>query len=265
MTDNGTIPVEAGDGYSKDYVETLKLKMAQQSEENAKLRAYKNNHDEKQRDVISKLQPEISTYIDDVVKENNNFAAEMKSIVEWSRECHESASLETAMPLARFVSCASAQLKRTRDEASVLSERVGSYGETCKELESIKADRDSKLQRISELEILCNDRQNAMEKLQEELAKAGVLKDKFDFSKLSSREVNSVPKDESNVEGSIESVKSNASNKRPVPSDELMSFVNVHSKAGGSHRIKQSSTTHAHLGATFGNGQGDIIAAINGY
>ena len=73
----------------------------------------------------------------------------MKGIVDWSRSCHESNSLETAMPLARVISCASAQYKCTREEASVLSERAGSYGETYKELEAAKADRDLKAQRIS--------------------------------------------------------------------------------------------------------------------
>ena len=44
-----------------------------------------------------------------------------------------------------------------------------------------QGDRDQKIQRIAELEALCNDRQTAMERLQAELAKAGVIKDKFDF------------------------------------------------------------------------------------
>lgn len=262
-----TAAADAGDQtFTKDYVESLKSKIAEQSEEAAKLRAFKSTHDQKQRDIISKLQPEITSYVDELVKENPDFQAEMKGIVDWSRNCHESSSLETAMPLARVISCASAQYKRTREEASVMSERVGSYGETCKELETIKADRDLKAQRISELETLCNDRQGAMEKLQEELAKVGVLKDKFDFSKLSSREAKPDAASDQKVnvkESGVEQVTSNASRGFE---DELMSFVNGHSKnTSGSHRISQSSTSHAHLGASAGSMESEIAAAISGF
>ena len=266
MTDAASTPLESGDTFTKDYVENLKAKIAEQSEETAKLRAFKSTHDQKQRDVISKLQPEITSYVDVLVKENPDFSAEMKGIVDWSRNCHESSSLETAMPLARVISCASAQYKRTREEASVMSERAGSYGETCKELETTKADRDQKNQRISELEALCNDRQESMEKLQVELAKAGVIKDKFDFSKLSSREANkedAAGEQAGDVKAGIEQVTSVASRGF---ADELMSFVNGHTKmSGGTHRINQSSTSHAHLGATAGSMESEIAAAIGGF
>jgi hypothetical protein len=268
MTDVASTPVEAGETFTKDYVETLKAKIAEQSEETAKLRAFKSGHDQKQRDVITKLQPEITSYVDALVKENPDYSTEMKGIVDWTRNCHESNSIETAMPLARVISCASAQYKRTREEASVLSERAGSYGETCKELEATKADRDQKTQRISELETLCNDRQNAMEKLQEELAKAGVLKDKFDFSKLTSREAKTEGSTEEKAEvkkevAGVEQVTSQASRGFE---DELMCFVNGHTKmAGGTHRINQSGTSHATLGATSGSMESEIAAAISGF
>lgn len=268
MADSAAAPNEAGDTFTKDYVDSLKAKIAEQGEESAKLRAFKSQHDQKQRDVISKLQPEITSYIDTLVQENPDFQAEMKGIVDWTRSCHESSSLETAMPLARVISCASAQYKRTREEASAMNARSESYGETCKELETTKADRDQKAQRISELETLCNDRQNAMEKLQEELAKVGVLKDKFDFSKLSSREATSEEsaddkKKEFNNGSGIQQITSTAS--RGIE-DQLMSFVTGRSKmTGGSHRITQSGTSHSHLGTTAGNMDTEIAAAISAF
>jgi|TARA_B110000046_G_scaffold180772_1_gene211887 hypothetical protein len=257
--------VDAGDTFTKDYVDDLKAKISAQSEETAKLRAFKSSHEEKQREVISKLQPEITSYVDALVKENEDFSSEMKGIVDWSRGCHESNSLDTAMPLARVLSCASAQYKRSREEASVLNERAGSYGETCKELEAIKTDRDLKSQRISELETLCTDRQNAMEQLQEELAKAGVLKDKFDFSKLSSREAASTD-EKARVEENVTQIKNVKSNASQGFSDALMSFVSGHAgTSGGTHRIGQSGTSHAHLGASAGTVESEIAAAIHGY
>jgi len=114
---------------------------------------------------------------------------------------------------------------------------------------------------------LCNDRRTAMEKLQVELAKAGVIKDKFDFSKLSSREANTEgaagEQGDAKKEDGIEQVTSVASRGF---ADELMSFVNGHTKMnGGTHRINQSGTSHAHLGATAGSMESEIAAAIGGF
>tara|TARA_B100001109_G_C18861069_1_gene474001 strand:- start:349 stop:903 length:555 start_codon:yes stop_codon:yes gene_type:complete len=170
--------VAAGETFSKDYVETLKRQLEEKNEEAAKLRAFKNGHDEKQRMLIKELQPDIQSFVSDLISNNKDQAADMAPIGDWARTCHESASLETAMPLARVLSCASASFKRTREEASVLSGKAETLGATLKELEEIKADRDAKAQRITELEGLCTERQIAAERLQDELAKAGILKDK---------------------------------------------------------------------------------------
>jgi len=251
-----------GDSYSKEYVEKLKADLASGAEENARLRAFKSGHDAKQRDVISKLQPDITSFVDELVKQNVDHAPEMKSIAEWSRGCHESKSLETAMPLARVLSCASASLKRTREEASANAEKAGTLGATMKELETLKAADAAKAQRITELEELCAERQTAMGQMQDELAKSGLLKDKFDFSKLSSREAKAPAEPAATPE--LQQVTSTAS--RGAFEDELMSFVSSRSVAGGNGMIMQSGTAHAHLGASSsGSMDGEIAAAIRGY
>ena len=262
MAEQSVTPMDT-ETFSKETVEKLKAELAVKSEEAAKLRAFKSTHDEKQREVISKLQPEIKGFIEELVKTNADHAEDMKPIMEWGAKCHESNSLETAMPLARVLSCASAQYKRTRDEASVLSDKAGSLGATMKELEEVKADRDSKLQRITELETLCNDRQAAAEKLQDELARAGVLKDKFDFSKLSSREAGVVYTEDKKQEATgLAATTSNASRGAMAMEDELMSFVRGHASGGGSHRINQSGTGHSTLGAISGTLESDIASAF---
>jgi hypothetical protein len=256
----------AGDAFSKETVDKLKAELAAKSEEAAKLRAFKNSHDEKQRDAISKLQPEIQTFVDGLIGTHADFAEDMKPIGDWAKSCHQSQSLETAMPLARVLSCASAQFKRTREEASALSGQAESLGTTMKELEEIKADNVAKLQRISELETLCNDRQEAAEKMQEELAKAGVLREKFDFSKLSSREVGAPKGGVKNTDESpgLSAVTSNASRGTGPVDDELMSFVRGAASNIGSHRISQSGTGHSQLGASTGTLEGEIASAFSG-
>lgn len=256
--------MDSGETFSREYVEKLKAEAAAKAEENAKLRAFKATHDAKQRDIISKMQPEINEYISSLVKENADHASEMGAIVDFGKNCHESASLETALPLARILSCASAQYKRTREEASVQSERAGTLSATMKELEELKASDSAKAQRISELEQLCTDRQQAAEKLQDELAKAGVLKDRFDFSKLSSREkaAEDPSPHESAPTGGNKALTGERVNASRRVEDELMSFISSKANGIGSHRIGQSGTGHAHLGATAGSMDAEIHDAI---
>lgn len=271
MSDDTTTPAEVGENFSKEYVDKLKADLAAKADEAAKLKAFKSTHEERQRSVISKLQPDIQTFVETLVKENSDHADDMKPLVDWSRSCHESNSLETAMPLARVISCASAQFKRTRDEASVASEKAGTLGATMKELEELKVIQASKSQRVAELEAHCNELQTANGALQEELAKAGVIKDKFDFSKLSSREA---PKnDGSSKEGTaatgggadIVAVTSNASRGRIRVDDELMSFVRGSASGSGSSKLFQSATGHSHLGSLGGTLEGEIASAMRSF
>jgi hypothetical protein len=269
MADETVAVPDSGETFTKEYVEKLKADLAAKAEEAAKLKAFKTTHDQKQRDVIAKLQPEVNGYLEALMKENPDHAEDMKPLIDWSRSCHESNSLETAMPLARVMSCASAQFKRTREEASVASEKAGTLGATMKELEDVKAADSAKVQRITELENHCNELQTANGALQEELAKAGIIKDKFDFSKLSSREAGA--KEESKeeaaaAESKLRAVTSNASRGAPAfMEDELMSFVRGSASGSGSGKIIQSGTGHSYLGATSGTLEGEIASALGGF
>lgn len=98
---------------------------------------------------------------------------------------------------------------------------------------------------------LVNERTEAATKLQEELAKHGMIKEKLDFSKKSSREV--VPE---------AAASSSASSSRTAPAanmnDALFSFVTGGGRGG--LKIGQSSTAHHFLGST--PGDSDIANAL---
>ena len=135
-----------------------------------------------------------------------------------------------------------------------------------KELEELKAADSAKAQRIVELEALANERQEANTKLQDELSKAGIIKDKFDFSKVTSREA--APKDDKAPEAAtgdsgLTAVTSNASRGVAPMEDELMSFVRGSSKSMGSSKIHQSSTAHSLLGASQGGLESEIASAFS--
>eukprot|EP00966_Prymnesium_polylepis_P156964 3627004-Prymnesium_polylepis.1 len=103
-TEDTVIATETGDNFSKEYVERLKVENAAKAEENAKLRASLASHDAKQRNVISKMQPEINEFLGYVKQDNMDYADEMKTILDWGTTCHESASLDTTHSLARTLS-----------------------------------------------------------------------------------------------------------------------------------------------------------------
>jgi Skp family chaperone for outer membrane proteins len=266
MSQTNESTIEPGsDMYSKEYVEKLKSDLAAKTESEAKLKAFKSTYDQKQRELVEKLQPDVNSYIETLVKENPDYAEDMKPLVDWSRSCHESNTIETVVPLARVMSCASAQFKRTREEASAMSDKAKTLGVTMKELEDIKADNLSKAQRIAELEALCNDRQSANETLQEELAKVGIINERKNFSKISSRETNATDKLTLNNTvnpKSIVATTSNASNGTLVE-DQLMGFVYGNAKGNGSGRIVQSNTGHSYLGVTTGGISTEINSAFS--
>ena len=124
-----------------------------------------------------------------------------------------------------------------------------------KELDEVKADRDAKAQRVSELEGLADERLKAAEELQQELAKHGGIKEKYDFSKLGSREV-------SNASAGGADKKEPPARSVPVTPavDPLLAFV---SKGGGGLRMQSSGTAHHLLGNAAGaSGDAEIAAAI---
>lgn len=260
MAETDAAIVNSGDTYSKEYVEKLKSDLQAKTEEGAMLRAYKVNHETKTRDLVSKLQPDVASFVDSVLTEHTDYAPEMQSMKEWADNCHQSTAIDTVLPIARLMSCASATMKRTREEASVASENSATLSNTLKELEQVKASDASKAQRISELQQLCDDRQAAAEKMQDELARAGVLKERFDFSKISAREAKTEPAAVANV---LSTTTVNAS-KLPVE-DMLFTYVNKSSPGSGSSRIRQSGTSHAHLGVIGNTAEQELSAVLRGY
>ena len=173
----------SGDAFSKEYVDKLKAEAAAKDEEMAKLRAFKAGHDEQQRKLVTAMQPDVLEFMGVLNEKFPDHVAQMEGINTWGKSAHESNSLDTAVSLSRTISCASALYKRSREEASQLQEKAGTLGETMKKVEELEASDAKKAQRITELEALCNERQASNEAMQEALAKAGIIKDKMDFSK----------------------------------------------------------------------------------
>ena len=242
-------PALVADTYSAEYVNDLKKQLDAKSNSEAQLKAKFAVYESRQRDQLKNMQPVVQAWIKEGLESAGDYKHEVAAMTEFGNTLHESANIDSAMPLARMITCHSAKIKREREEFSQVAATAEALGKANKELDELRADRDSKASRIAELEGLVTERTTAAEKLQEELAKSGVLKDTFEFSKAAARE-----SDPTETTGGA--ANSSSSHVAITPVDPLLSLV-MGSRAG-SGRIMPTSSNNSILGAI---GGGDSISS----
>lgn len=243
-----TAPAET---FSAEYVAQLKAEIEAKTQSEAAMKSKFASYEARQRQQLTELQPAVQAFIKEGLEAGPEFKADMEPMVGFGDNLHQAANVESAMPLARLISCHSAKIKREREEFSQASGAAEALGKANKEIDDLKADRDAKATRITELEGLVAERTSAAERLQEELAKNGLVKEKFDFSNAASREAAPV--------GESTGASARATSAAPFV-DPLLSFVQK-TGASASSRIGLSATNHHILGAG-GSGDSGIEAAL---
>lgn len=247
-----------------EQYEALKKQLADKSADLADARARSDVFEAKERTRIAAFQPDavdfMKTMMDDADPETK---ADLGPLATWASEFHTKSDILAQAPLARLVSCASAKLKRSRAEASVNSEASETLANSIKDLEALKGERDQLRQRVGELEVLSNERQEGLEKLQAELSKAGLMQDKWNFSKLTSREKGASETDAAAAaqaaQAGVKAEVVNAS-KTVVAARTDHLLADILSRGAGGIRMTQSGTSHAWLGNN--SGDGDVASAI---
>jgi DNA repair exonuclease SbcCD ATPase subunit len=237
-------------GVSNETHKQVKDELSQLREQLAQEKAKNQVYLERNREQIVTMKDDVNNFVNTIAKENPQHT-ELNMMCRWAAEMDKGDSLETNLGIGRLISCASANLKRTREEASQLTEKSSALAEAYKKIEALEAERDAKVLRNTELEGLLNERTDAATKLQEELAKHGAIKEKFDFSNPSAREAGS-----SADHASMAS--SSRSPAAPNMDDALFQFVS--SGGRGGLRIGQSGTNHHLFGST--TGEPNIAAAL---
>ena len=253
----------AEDSVSKESYEALKRQLEQKTADLADARARSEVFENKERTRIAAFQPAAVEFLGTLMKDADPEArADLAPLQTWAQEFHQKQDIMSQAPLARLVSCASATLKRHRDEASANSETATTLANTIKELEAAKSERDGLRQRVGELENLADERQAGLEKLSAELARAGLMSDRFNFSKISSREKDA-PDGAAAVttNTNIVASTSNASKAPVAQTDHLL--AEILQRGGGGLKVMGSGTTHALLGNT--SVEGDIMAALRSH
>ena len=240
---SGSAPAET---YTADYVAQLKAELEAKTVAEAALKSKFATYETKQRAQLAEMQPVVQEWIKEGLESGPEFKTDMESMVGFGESLANSQNIDSAIPLARMISCHSAKMKRERQEFSAATGAAEALGKANQELDEVRADRDSKSTRIAELEGLVAERTGTAERLQDELAKAGLVKERFDFSNATSREAGAP------VGGAA---------KAAAPFvDPLLSFIQKSGPAA-SGRIGQSATGHHLLGAA-GAGEVGLEAAI---
>lgn len=281
MTDLTPAGAAAGDAERDDLVAQLKRDLAAQTEKAAIYEKANGVFEERERARVSAFQPEAQYFMKEWMKEEvdahhagTNLAADVAPLGVWSDEFTQKKDITSQGPLAAVSYIASKGIKRLRDQASQLGTVQESLAATMKENEELKQNKD-KLQRDYDEAIqLANERQKGLEVLQGKLAEAGLMNEKFDFSKLSARE-EAAPADtttkpaEPHAAGAgtpaLEAVKAEASKAagasrgNPLESrGDLLEGLLARSSAG--LRMGASGTQHAFLGSA--GGEGNLIASL---
>lgn len=250
--------LEAGKTYSEDYVNDLKAKLEDMTKREASANAGLSAHKERQRMALKGMQAEVESFVNDAYElapeDQKHEVAPMQA---FAKSLGEAENPDSAMPLARVICLSSTKFKRDRSEFSKSSEAAEQLAAANKQIDDLTADRDGKASRISELEALADERQSAAEKLQAELAKIGVVSEKFDFSKATARE-----------EGASSTAPPSAPPSMPSApvapmADPLLDFLSSNASAG--RRMMPSGTSHGFLGAAPGSStDGGVAEALRG-
>jgi hypothetical protein len=274
MTDVATPQPEAA---RDELVERLKADLVAKTEETARANARAGMYEEKERARIRGWKDDAEFFMRDFVNEEidgfHDGSATLKDDVAplgvWASEYADKADIASQGALAAVSYVASKGIKRLREKASANSAAAESLAATMKANEDLTA-KHTKLQADYEDALKCmSERQKGLETLQAELSRAGLMNEKFDFSKLASREANppSEPSAVATPTPALEQVKMEASKAagsasaraNPLESrgDLLSSLI---SRSNGGLRMSPSGTAHAHLGAP--SGEPDLVSVL---
>jgi hypothetical protein len=267
--------VSTAEANRDDLVERLKKELAEKTEAAALAHARASVYEDRERERVTGFQPEAQYFMKEFLKEEieshhpgTTLLADVAPLAAWSDEFAGKRDITSQSALAACSYIASKGIKRLRDEASRGATAQETLASTLKENESLRSEKE-KLQRdFNDQVSLSEERQRNLEALQEELTRAGLFNQKFDFSKLTSREAAAPPAEphtttaEAAVAPALEAVKAEASraaragasrggNPLEQNGDLLESLL---SRSSAGPRMQSSGTTHAFLGAQ----QGDV-------
>lgn len=264
MSDANATPAsvpDSTDTVTKATFDETKARADEQATRNAQLEARIQAYEARERSVLKSYQPEMESHIKELSEAASaDTKAHFDSMLDWTRTCHERPNLDTQMQLGTVIHACASKLKRVRADASVHSATTEQLSASAKENEQLKLEVTQKEQRIGELSSSLKEIQANSEKLQEQLAAAGALKEKFDFSKATSREADA-PKEDAGAGVTTANASKLAAPAamKMDPAAALFEFCSS-GNGGANMRFMPTSSNHALLGAP--SGEAGILSGL---
>jgi hypothetical protein len=263
------------DANRDDVIKHLKEQLAEKTTREAEANARMGVYEAKERARISAWQDDAKFFMSEFVNEeidahHPGLKDDVAPLGAWASTYHEKSDIASQGALAAVSYVASKGIKRLREQASQGAAAQATLSETMKQNEELTA-ANAKLQKdCDDYKTLCDERQQGLETLQQELIKGGLMNEKFNFSKLTSRE--QTPAEPHAAAGvgaatpSLEVVKAEASKAagassgNPIQQEDLLASLLGRSRGG--LRMTPSGTNHAHLGAV--SGEADLGSILRG-
>lgn len=234
----------------------------------ATLKARMDVSDRQKREQLVEMKDGINDFFQKEVynaSQNEPYKQQLAPVGEFLKKIDEGESIDTNLSIGRSYERIAATIKREREEFAKTKDAASLLAEANKKLDEVTGERDGKMQRITELEGLVEERTKAAQAFQDELAKHDMIKEKIDFSNKSAREnTGAAASSEPAIERKVEEASMGSA---PIdPHAALFAFMSGGPNNGGL-KIMQSTTPHHFLGASApGAGAStDIAAAIRGY
>lgn len=256
-----------------DLVARLRAELAEKTEQMTAANARASVYEGKERERIAAWQPEAEYFMREFVNDEidnyhqgTSLKADVAPLGVWAQEYTNKPDLASQGALAAVSYVASKGIKRLRDQASANASAAETLANTMKQNEEL-TEKNSKLQRdYDDALAIMEERQKGLETLQAELSRAGLMQEKFEFSKISSREANPPPVAAvSAPPAALETVKAEASKAaqgsaakaNPLEGDLMASLL---ARSTGGLRYTHSNTNHSWVGAP--SGEPDLASVL---
>ena len=236
-------------------VDTIKAQLEKKTEEFAQLQARSDRYAEKERSRVGAWQPDCRWLVDNLVEgADAECKADLAPISTWVDEFSTKSNVDEQVSLARTLCMASKKLKRSLDVASKGEATAEALADALKQNEVLMTSNAKVQKSFEEMKDLCQENQAEKKMLIDEIEKQRLSGEKFDFSRLSSREGTSAASEPSAASAGpsvLQTVSCNASKNKiranPMESG-LLSFITSVSSAGSS-QMTGSGTSHSLLGS----------------
>jgi len=235
MSDNAS-NIDAAGSVSMEEFESMKREF-----ELVKSRC--NMHDNQARQVLTSMQPEVSSFLSDMAEgEGNDAQTDLEPMMNWSKDFHTHDTIDANLRLAKaFVRC-SAKYKRVRELCSAASAEKDLLANTLKENDELKSKMHRLEARSTELQQALGQTQSNCAELAKVVEDGERMLKSTDFSHLGSREVTCASA------GGAEAAGSKLNESRAIPGLDDALFKLVSRNGIGDSRLRPSASSHSILG-----------------